>query len=165
MLQYLRVDYYNPFTQFTLKLTSPMVVPVRRIVPGYGGIDYATLIVLYLTVFVKVLLLSFIAWHKFPNIFGLLIWAIGDLASILFVFYFYAILALVISSWIAPFSRTPFLVLLYQITDPIMRPARRWIKPIAGFDVSPIFVIIVLNLCSLLIAHPIELVGMNLALR
>src|SRR5579871_5457054 len=92
LLQYLRVDFYNPISQFVVKLTSPVIVPLRRIIPGYWGIDLATVAVLIITILIKTVLIMLMSMHKFPSIGGLIIWTLGDLISLVIKLFFYAIL-------------------------------------------------------------------------
>src|SRR5690606_16383215 len=89
ILQLVRADYFNPLSQFVVKVTNPLVVPLRRIIPGFLGIDWATLIVLTLLTCAKLLLLFFILFNKLPNALGLLVWSLGDILSLtIYVFFF-----------------------------------------------------------------------------
>lgn len=165
ILQYLRVDYYNPFTQFVVKATSPIVVPLRRIVPGFYGIDFATIIAIMVLTGVKISLIMFISMHKFPAIAGLLIWSFGEIFALTINLFFYAILMTVILSWVAPMSNSPITPILYRLTEPLMRPVRRLIPPIGGFDITPIPVMITLQLLKILIADPLTQMGFQFGLR
>lgn len=163
VLQYLRVDFYNPFTQFILKATNPLVIPLRRVIPGYWGIDMATVVVLVCLTLVKLILTMLISAGTFPSVGGLLIWTVGSLTDLTLTLYFYAIFLVVILSWVAPRSHSPMTNVLYSLTEPLMRPARRYIPPISGFDISPIAVIIILQLLTILIANPLIKMGAQLA--
>jgi YggT family protein len=165
ILQYLRVDYYNPFTQFVVKATSPVVVPLRRIVPGFYGIDFATIIAILVLTGVKISLIMFVSMHKFPAIAGLLIWSFGEIFALTINLFFYAILMTVILSWVAPMSNSPITPILYRLTEPLMRPVRRLIPPIGGFDITPIPVMITLQVLKILIADPLTQMGFQFGLR
>lgn len=165
VLQYLRVDYYNPFTQFIVKATSPLVVPLRRVIPGFWGIDFATLFPIVALTALKVSLVMFISLHKFPSATGMIIWTLGELFSLTINLFFYAILLSVILSWVAPLTHSPLAPILYRLTEPLMKPVRRVIPPIAGFDISPIPVMIVLQLLKILIADPLTLTGFQFGIR
>ncbi len=165
VLQYLRVDYYNPFTQFIVKATSPVVVPLRRIVPGFWGIDFATLLVIIALTSLKVSLVMFISLHKFPNPAGILIWSLGEIVNLTINLFFYSILLSVILSWVAPLSQSPVAPILYRLTEPLMRPMRRMIPPIGGFDITPIPVMIVLQLLKILVGDPLTHTGFQFGLR
>lgn len=165
ILQYLRVDYYNPFTQFIVKATSPIVVPLRRLIPGFYGIDFATVIAIVVLTCVKITLIMFISFHKIPAVAGLLIWSLGEISSLTINLFFYAIVMSIILSWVAPMSHSPITPILYRLTDPLMRPVRRFIPPIGGFDIAPIPVMIALQLLKILVAAPLTQVGIQFGLR
>jgi YggT family protein len=169
LLQYLRVDYYNPLSQFIVKVTSPIVVPLRRIIPGYFGLDIATLAVLVMTIFIKTILVVLLSVHKFPGLGGLLIWTVADLLGLTIKLFFYAILVQVILNWVAPLSRSPLSFLLHQLTEPLLGPVRkrlyRWIPSLGAMDLSPIPVLIGLQLLNILIAQPLAQIGFQLCLR
>lgn len=164
ILQYLRVDYYNPLTQFIVKFTNPVVVPLRRVVPGYWGIDFATVVAIVGFTFVKIVLITLIGAHRFPHLAGLLIWTVGSLLHLAINLFFYSILMSIILSWVSPNAYTPMTAILSRLTEPLLGPARKHIPPIAGFDISPIPVMIVLQLMMILLAQPLTQAGMQLAL-
>lgn len=163
ILQLVRADYLNPLSQFIVKVTNPLVVPLRRIIPGFLGIDWATLIVLSLLSASKLSLLFFIRFSKLPDALGLVVWTCGDILSLTIYIFFFAILIQVLMSWVAPMGN-PLTGVLHRITNPLMRPARKVIPVIGGFDISPIPVMIVLQLLIILIATPLVQSGLQLAL-
>lgn len=165
ILQYLRVDYYNPLTQFVVKATNPLVVPLRRFIPGYWGLDLATVVLIVAFTFLKIILVSILGAHRFPALIGLLLWALGDITRLTLNLFFYATLLKVILSWIAPLSQSPVNAVIYRLTEPMMSRARRFIPPIAGFDVSPVLILIGLQLVMMLLADPLTQKGLYLAIR
>lgn len=165
LLQYLRVDYYNPLTQFIIKITSPVVVPLRRVIPGYWGIDLATVVLILIVSLMKLSLISVLSIHHFPNIFGLILWSLGDLLGLIIKLFFYAILASVIISWVAPSNYSPLFVIVQRLTDPLLKPARRLIPQIAGFDISPIPVLLLLQILIILMAEPLAMIGYQWVMR
>ncbi|HSH43547.1 MAG TPA: YggT family protein [Arenicellales bacterium] len=155
MLQWLRADFYNPVSQFILTVTNPPVRFLRGFIPGLGGLDLATLLLaLALSMLKTWLLFSMIGA---PSTFaGVLVYSIGELLQLAVYIFIFAILIRVVLSWIAPHQGyNPALRLLYDITEPIMAPARRLIPPIAALDISPILVFIFLYLTQMLIVQPI----------
>jgi len=170
LLQYLRVDYYNPMSQFIIKATNPAVVPLRQIIPGYWGLDLATVAVLAITLFLKIVLLVVIGMQKFPAFGGLLVWTLGDATVLLIKLFFYAILLQILLSWLQPLSGSPLRSLLEQLTAPLLIPARKKLYRLfpslsSGIDLSPIPVMIALQLGNLLLAQPLVQVGTHLAIR
>jgi YggT family protein len=154
VFQYFRVDFYNPLTQFIVKLTSPLVVPLRRIIPGYFGIDFATVILIFALTYLKLFLLSMVALG-FPNMLGLVVATFGDILSMTLNFFFYAIIAYILFNWLAPMTHSPIRTILHQISEPLLRPFRKKIPSISGFDISPLFVLMCLQLLNILIADPL----------
>lgn len=165
ILQYLRVDYYNPFTQFILKATNPVVVPLRRFIPGLWGIDFATIIAILLVTLLKITLITLVSVHRLPGPVGLIIWSVGNISELTIKLFFYAILASVLLSWIAPTAYSPATIILQRLIEPLLRPARRFIPQIGGFDISPIPVLIGLQLLVMLLAEPLVRTGIVLATR
>jgi YggT family protein len=155
MLQWLRADFYNPVSQFILTVTNPPVRFLRGFIPGLGGLDLATLLLALALSMIKTwLLFSMIGAPS--NFAGVLVYSIGELLQLAVYIFIFAILIRVVLSWIAPHQGyNPALRLLYDITEPIMAPARRLIPPIAALDISPILVFIFLYLTQMLIVQPI----------
>lgn len=164
ILQYLRADYYNPLVQFIVKITNPVVLPLRRYIPGYWGLDMATVAVIVAVTFVKIAFLSWITLNHLPSFFGLVLWMLGDLTLLILKLLFYALLLNILISWINPYQQTPLSSIVAKLTEPLLQPFRRFIPPIAGFDVTPIPVMIVLQLMITLIANPLINVGLKLSL-
>lgn len=153
ILQITRADFYNPISQFLVKVTSPLLIPLRRVIPGIGGIDIATVVLILLTQMIATTLLILIKGHSIPNPLLLLIWgALGTVGMVVNI-YFVAILANIIISWIAPSSYNPAVLLLQQITEPVMRPFRNIIPPLGGLDLSPIFVFLTINILQIVLSH------------
>ena len=125
VFQYLRVDYYNPLSQFIIKFTSPVIVPLRRVIPGYWGIDFATVVVIFILTYFKILLLSLIVSSIFPNLLALIVASIGDILGLTLSLFFYAVLIYILIGWLAPMSQSPVRSILYQLSEPILRPFRR----------------------------------------
>jgi YggT family protein len=143
-LPWLRADFRNPLAQGILKLTSPVVVPLRRIVPSFGRLDTATILVAFVVQYLSLLLLLLIigASAKFSLIATTAIVKLVLLSLNLFMF---AIFIRIILSWISPGQYNPATAIIATLTEPILRPFRRFIPPIGGFDISPIFAIILLG--------------------
>jgi YggT family protein len=159
LLQWARADFYNPISQFVVKLTSPVLRPLRQVVPGYAGMDLASLVLLWLLKTVELGLLVLVLGFD-SSLFGALGWAIPAVVELFLSIFLFAILIRVILSWLNPDPYNPAVALLTHLTDPIMRPAQRFIQPIGGIDLSPMVVIIGLVLLEMLLIPPIKwLVG------
>lgn len=163
ILQYLRVDYYNPLTQFILTATSPVVVRLRRFIPGYMGLDLATICaILTLTLF-KLIFIALLNYHQFPALSGLFIWATADILSLSAKLFFYAILINTTLSWLAPAAHSPINAILAHLTNPLLERAKRFIPPLGGFDLTPIAVMIGLQLV-MIIFNSVAQMGLSLAI-
>jgi len=154
LFQLSRADFYNPISQFLVALTNPLLRPLRRVIPGLYGIDIASLVLLLVLQALEVFLISLL--NNFtPDAVPLLIAAVADLLRLTINVYFYAILLRVILSWFMPYGirQNPAGDLLVSLTEPLMRPARRLIPPIGGIDLSPVVVLVGLQLLQLALAH------------
>lgn len=165
ILQWRRADFYNPVSQFVIKLTNPVVMPLRRFFSPIKRFDTATFVLLMVLEFLKLFIVIFVKAGVFPGLLGLLLWSVGDLLDLVITIYFYAILVVVILSWLNPMGQNPVLIVLYLITDPLLEPARRLIPLIAGLDLSPIFALILLKVAEILLIQPLMQLGISLAIR
>lgn len=150
LLQWTRADFYNPLSQFLIKLTNPALVPMRRVIPSIGRLDTASVVLMLLLEFVGVWIVSRIAsnpmsWDQ------VLVFSMIKLVMTLLMTYFFLIIISVILSWVGQGLRHPFVPLIYQLTEPVLRPIRRVIPPIAGIDLSPLFALIGIRFLILLL--------------
>lgn len=164
LLQLVRADFYNPISQFLVKVTNPLVVPLRRVLPGYGGIDTASLVLALLIQVLSIVSLLALYGVGLPGVLQLLVWAVLGLIGLLVNIYFFALLAMIILSWIAPGTGHPAVFLLYQITEPVMAPFRKLIPAAGGIDFSPILVFILINVIQIALRHVAGSVGLHSAL-
>ncbi len=142
-LPVLRADFRNPLAQGILKLTSPLVVPLRRIIPPIGRIDTATLVVAFAIQYVAVVLILLV-YGVAPGMGVIALTAVIKLVSLSINLFAYAILIRVILSWISPGQYNPATAIIGTLTEPVLAPFRRIIPPLGGFDVSPVFAMILL---------------------
>lgn len=147
ILQLVRADFYNPLSQFTLKATQPLLKPLRRIIPGLGGLDLASLVLAILVQLLLMVVIILVAGAN-PLAVGLqlLVWAVIAVTSLFLKIFFFAMIISVILSWVAPGSYNPGAQLVNQICEPLLAPFRRLIPNLGGLDISPIFAFIALNL-------------------
>lgn len=164
LLQLVRADFYNPISQFLAKVTNPLVIPLRRILPGFGGLDMASLVWSLLLQLAGIVALLFINGLGLPSIGLLLVWAALGVVGLLVNIYFFALLAMIILSWVAPGSNNPAVYLLFQITEPVMAPFRKALPPMGGMDFSPILVFILINVVQIALRHMAAGVGLLPAL-
>ena len=158
MLQVARADFYNPFTQAIVRVTDPAVRAFRRVIPGYRGLDFASLILALVAQCVCTFLLITTSGFAVPGAGLVITWSVVGLLSFILNIYFWAMMISIIASFIAPYSGHPALMLVRQITEPVMEPFRRLLPAMGGLDLSPIFVFLGLQIIRMLFIDP---VGVN----
>jgi YggT family protein len=164
LLQLVRADFYNPISQFLVKITNPVVVPLRRIIPGIAGLDLASLVLCLVLQMLGIVVILMLNGLNPPNIALLLVWSLLGLVGLVVNVYFFAILVMIILSWVAPGSNSPAAYLLYQLTEPVMRPVRNMLPSMGGIDFSPILVFILINVIQIALSHMAVAVGLHPAL-
>lgn len=138
LLQLVRADFYNPISQAVVKVTSPLLNPLRKIIPGFGGLDMASLVlalVLQMALIYVLVLLKGMPFAAIP-LPGVLMRALMEIAVEFLNIYMFALIIIAIASWVAPNSYNPGLMLLMQITDPLTSRIRKVIPPMGGLDFS-----------------------------
>lgn len=153
LLQVARADFYNPISQFIVKATNPLLLPIRKIVPGLGGLDLASLVLGIILQVVAMSILLLLQGYGLYNPAMLALWGFIGLVQMAVNVYFVALLASIILSWIAPGSYNPAVLLVSQLVAPIMRPIQAILPSMGGLDISPIFAFIGINIAKILIAH------------
>ncbi|MDH5392335.1 MAG: YggT family protein [Gammaproteobacteria bacterium] len=150
VLQWVKADFYNPLTQFIVKITTPAVKPAKQIIPGYNGMDIATLVVCYLVLALSQFIVQTLGGLPLSAL-SVFIMAITDMVSLLIDVFFYAILVQALISWINPQSYNPISQVLASVTAPVLRPVQKFIPPLGGMDISPIFAMIGLKVIEMLV--------------
>ncbi|WP_119344527.1 YggT family protein [Facilibium subflavum] len=145
-LQWVKADFYNPLCQLIIRVTDPLLRPLRKVIPGFFGVDCAAILLAYLVTLLQLIFTSIlivgaanIPWH--------FVWlaAIIKLILTMVTLYIWLIVIRAIASWFVQGMYNPIIAALFQLTEPLLSKARR-IIPVtkSGFDFSPIIVIIVL---------------------
>jgi len=157
LMQVSRANYYNPICQGVVRITDPAIKPFKKILPSIKGIDFATLLVAALIQVFAICLIMLLAGNVvFQTVY--LAWALVGLVSMILDIYFFALIAMVIASWIAPYSNHPAMALVTEITDPICRPARKLLPPMGGLDLSIIIVFVSITLIdTFLVVRPLAI--------
>lgn len=150
LLQLVRADFYNPVSQALVTITGPVLKPLRRVIPGIGGVDLAAVVAMILIKGLGLWLVVLIA--GVPWTYGGLVletlYQLVDLALLTFIF---TIVVQAVISWVNPGAWNPVTALLHQLNAPLLRPARRLAPPLGGLDLSPLFVLIALQFCRMLL--------------
>lgn len=134
-LQLARADFYNPFSQFTVKATQPIVGPLRRLLPSLGPIDTGTLVLAIVVVFAKIITYSLISQGTVPPLLSAFIYAILNLVYQVLWLIFIILIIRAILSWVSQ-GRHPVEMVMGQLTEPMLRPIRRILPEMGGLDLS-----------------------------
>jgi YggT family protein len=153
VLQATRADFHNPLSQFIVRLTNPVLVPLRRIIPGFRGLDMSSVVVILLLEIGVTTALFSLKTGVSPTAIAVLYYALLRTITTVLRMYVFAILVYALMSFVNPGTYNPLTSVLASISEPLLRPVRRIIPPIGGIDLSPLFVII--GLQALIMAVPL----------
>jgi len=157
-----RVNFYNPLSQLIVKLTNPMLAPLRGALPPKGRIDWAALVLAVLLQSLILVGIALVAGERWalPGVVTLVLWGVIGVLALLVNLYFFVLIAMIIVSWVAPGSRHPAIELIWQISEPIMAPFRSLLPNMGGIDFSPILVFIGINVVQIGLRHAALAVGL-----
>jgi len=163
LLQLVGADFYNPISQFLVKITNPVLRPLRRLIPGYQGIDWASVVLMMILKAGEITLIALILTGGIPALPGLLVLSLAQILNFIVYVFIVAIIVQVVLSWVNPGAYNPATVILYRLTEPMLRPARRLLPSMGGLDLSPLLVLIFLQLTIILIITPLSHFGQSLS--
>lgn len=163
LLQTVRADFYNPIAQAVVKITNPPLRLLRRFIPGFAGIDWPSIVLLFAVQALELALLSLFIKGSLPGPIALLVLSTAHILQLAAYVYICLVLIMVIISWINPGAYNPATVLMHQLTDPLMRPIRRYVPNTAGLDWSPMLALLALYLLLALLVAPLMDLGNGLA--
>ena len=157
MLQLLRAPARNPFFQFVAALTDFVVRPARRVIPGWRGLDLATLVLAWLTEMVQFWIVLQLRGYEMGSAAGVALIALAALAAVQIVrltvyVVMVAVVVQAVLSWVNPYN--PLAPLLASVTRPFLRPFQKLVPTVANVVLSPLCVLIV---CQLLLTVPLTL--------
>ena len=148
-LQLVRADFYNPLSQFIVKVTNPLVIPLRRIIPGFGGVDVSTLLLAFIVAALKFILIPLLNGGDINVISALylgFIYLIKQTGILLFML----MLVMALMSWVVQ-GYNPTMMIFQQLTEPVLRPIRNIIPNIGGLDLSILVAFLLLNVINILL--------------
>jgi len=151
LIQWIRIDVRNPLSQFIFRITNPLVIPIRRVVPPLAGMDTATILIIIGLQLSATAILINLACIGTPGISQIVMLTAMRLVYLILRIYLFIILIYVILSWINPGTFNPATALLAAIAEPVLRPLRRLIPPIGGLDLSALFALIGIQALTMLI--------------
>jgi YggT family protein len=155
LLQYCGGDFYNPISQFLIKVTHPPLKILRRFVPAVKKIDTASLVLVFALQMLadfSILLLKGVS----IGIAALAILSLTQLLSLLINIFIYAVFARALLSWIRPDGFDAASSILTSLTEPLLRTCRKFIPDLGGIDLSPLAVLLLLQLAKMMILPPLH---------
>ena len=152
ILQLVRADFYNPLSQFVVRATQPLLLPVRKVIPSLFGLDTASLVLAILVQLLLMMITLILMGYGIGGyVLQLLVWSMIGVTSLFLKVFYFAMIVSVILSWVAPGSYNPGAQLVNQICEPLLAPFRKIMPNLGGLDISPIFAFIALNLVDMLV--------------
>lgn len=136
LLQLVRADFYNPLSQFIVKATNPLIIPLRKVIPGLFGIDIASLILALILQMLAFFVMAMIANGATIPLLTLVSASAFKLIELVLNIYFFSFIIMVIISWIAPHTHNPIMSVISSLTEPVLRPIRKVMPSMGGLDFS-----------------------------
>ena len=152
-LQLTRANFYNPISQAVVRFTNPLVMPLRKVIPGWGGLDNASLFAAFLVQALVIVGMSFVfgAGLRGFTVGSLLLYTVVGLLEAAIGLYIMLVFLSVLLSWFNRDPGNPLAGVIASLTEPLLGPARRLIPPIGGLDLSPLIVLVALQALSILV--------------
>lgn len=149
-LQWVRADFYNPLSQFIVKVSNPLVIPFRKIIPGLGGIDLATVVLAFVVATLKFVVIPAMNGGEINVLAAMIIGGLYLLKQI-GVLIFIIMLVMALMSWVVQ-GYNPTQMMFHQLTEPLLRPIRKIVPSIGGLDLSVIIAFLALNVINIFLA-------------
>lgn len=150
LLQLVRADFYNPVSQWIVKVTNPILDPIQKVIPVYKGWNIGALAVIFLLQMVSMTLASLIVYQSTMPPIWLLMATVFQLLYMITEFYFWLLIISVVLSWVSP-GYTPFGALVAQLAEPALAPFRKILPPMGGLDLSPIVAFLAIQIVQILL--------------
>ena len=162
LLQWVAAPFQNPICQSVYRLTNPLLIPLRRLLKPWRKIDLAAGFAALTVMLLKAALLLAL-WRLPLSIAAVLLLGIAELMALLFTFWFWLVLIRVILSWVGGGSQHPAIPLIVRLSEPLLRPIRRALPNLGGFDLSPMLLILMLVLARILLVAPLQEMALAIA--
>jgi len=155
-LQWVKADFYNPLSQFIVKVSNPLVIPLRRVIPGLGGVDLATILIAYVVATLKFVTLAALSGESL----GVLAFYIGLLVLLKQAGFllFVIMIIMAIMSWVVQ-GYNATLMVLSQLTEPFLNPIRKIIPNMGGLDLSMLLAFLLMNVINILLSNSLPYWG------
>lgn len=138
-----RANFYNPLSQFLVKITNPVLVPMRRMIPAIGKLDTAAIVLALGLKIIQLLLLVALKGSE-ASLPVVLVFAVIELLRTVIQIYIFALIIQAVLSWVGNSYGNPLADVLHSLTDPLLRPIRKFVPTIGMVDLSPMAAILLL---------------------
>lgn len=153
IVKFIKVDWTHPMVAMVYRFSDPVITPLQKFFKDFGAMEAATLLLIYCITLIKIMLNLLIA-SQLPGSSAVLLWALIDVASQFVNFYVFTLLALLLLTWLNNLRFATVLVLLGQITAPLLKPLRKVVPLVRGFDLSPLVAILILFVIQIVMIEP-----------
>ncbi|MEW5838999.1 MAG: YggT family protein [Pseudomonadota bacterium] len=147
-LQLARADFYNPVSQAIVRLTNPMLAPLRRFIPPLKGQDSASLLLAFAFALIF-LIVAYSVTGGIANPFLLPLLAVLHLLEIALDMLFWGVIIHAILSWFPNAQGAPAARVLDQLISPLLAPIRRLIPDLGGIDLSPLALLLLVQIIKI----------------
>jgi len=161
LLQWVDADYYNPISQFLIRVTHPPLRFLRRVIPSLGRVDMASLLLMLILQGMDVYFVFLVQGHS-PTLGMLMVLGLVQLLEMSFNLFFFAIVIRAVLSWVGSGSYKLAVSLLYSLTEPMLRRSRKLLPPMGGIDLSPMLPLVGIQLAKMIILPPLQQIAMML---
>jgi YggT family protein len=155
IFQLVRADFRNPFAQAIVRVTNPVVVPLRKVLPPIGRIDTASVVAVLLAQILRTVVDQLLGIGAVASIGLLLALSIVSLLDTTLLLFLVAIFVYVLLSWVSPDPYNPVSRLLGSLVEPLLGPFRRALPSLGGLDLSPIVVILLISVLRMVLNNRI----------
>lgn len=162
LLESVHADFYNPISQTTLKFTNFIVLPLRRFIPAYFGIDWASVLLLLCLALANQAIVIFLQTGIWVNFMGVLLLAIAEIFTFAFYIYLFAVLIIAVMSYLPSVPNNAWINIASEITAPALKQIRKYVPLVAGLDLSSLVFIVLLFLLNILVIQVIAQQGLAL---
>lgn len=155
LLQWVGVSFQNPLCQTIYRLTNPVLTPLRRLLRPWRRIDLAALGVIAVLMLIKAVLMLLLIGLPLRAV-NVLLLGLAETLDLVLLSYFWMIVIWVILGWIGQRGQHPFHSALQQVTAPVLRPLRRILPALSGWDLSPLLATLLIALLRILLVAPLS---------
>lgn len=145
LLAWSRANFYNPLSQTLVKITNPVLVPLRRMIPAIGKLDSAAVVLALGLMIIKVLLLLGLQGSS-THLGIVVLYSMVEVLRTVVWIYIIAMIIQAVMSWVGNAYGNPLADILHSLTEPLLRPLRKFIPPVGMLDLSPLVAILLLNI-------------------